>query len=383
MFEFATATRIIFGAGTLHKVGPIAAEMGHCALVVTGRNIKRARPLLDELEEQGLKSVDFRAVEEPNTLVVSEATELARKTGCDLVVGFGGGSALDAGKAVAALLGNGGVPEDYLEIVGKGKQLTRPSAPYIAIPTTSGTGSEVTRNAVLVSPEQKIKASMRSPLMLPRLALVDPELTHDLPPETTASTGLDALTQLIEPYTSNRANPITDALCSDGMRRVSRSLVRAFRHGHDASAREDMALASLFGGLALANAGLGIVHGIAGPVGGRFAAPHGAVCARILPHAMEVNIAALAKRMPHSEAIRCYDEVARYLTNSETSTAGDGVTWVKELCRSLHIPPLASYGVTLEDLPGLVEGAILASSTKGNAVPLTKDEIRQILMRAL
>jgi alcohol dehydrogenase class IV len=191
------------------------------------------------------------------------------------------------------------------------------------------------------------------------------------------------LTQLIEPYTSNRANPITDTLCREGMSRVSRSLVRAFKHGHDASAREDMALASLFGGLALANAGLGIVHGIAGPLGGKFAAPHGAVCARILPHAMEVNIAALEKRLPNSEAIRRYDEVARCLTDSETSKAGDGVRWVKELCESLQIPSLTSYGVAPEDLPGLVESALLASSTKGNAVPLTRDEIQQILVRAL
>lgn len=367
----------------LHQVAPIAAEIGRHALVVTGHTTRRAGPLLDELATRGVDSVTFPVAGEPTTAVVREATERARNVGCDLVIGFGGGSALDAGKAVAALLSNGGDPEDYLEVIGKGKQLTRPSAPYIAIPTTAGTGSEVTRNAVLASPEHRVKVSMRSSLMLPRLALVDPELTYDLPPQITATTGLDALAQLIEPYTSNRANPITDALCREGMCRVARSLARAFEHGDDTAAREDMALASLIGGLALANAGLGIVHGIADPVGGKFSAPHGAICSSLLPYAMEINITALHKRLPRSEALTRYDEIARNLTGSENSNASDGVTRVKELCELLRIPSLASYGVSPEDLPELIERAAVASSTKGNPIQLTKDEIQQILARAL
>lgn len=219
--------------------------------------------------------------------------------------------------------------------------------------------------------------------MLPRVALVDPELMYGLPPEITASTGLDAFTQLVEPYTSSRANPITDALCRDGIRRVARSLARAFEHGDDAAAREDMALASLFGGLALANAGLGIVHGIAGPIGGTFSAPHGAICARLLPYAMEVNIAAMQKRLPNSEALRRYDEIARTLTGSGTAKAGDGVEWVKELCGTFRIPSLASYRMSVEDFPELIESAERASSTKGNPVQLTKDEMLKILSRAL
>ena len=357
--------------------------MGQRALVVTGRTSERAGPLLDELAMQGIATVTFPVVGEPTTATVREATELARKEGCHLVIGFGGGSTLDAGKAIAALLTNEGDPEDYLEVIGKGKQLTQPSAPCIAIPTTAGTGSEVTRNAVLGSPEHGVKVSMRSSLMLPRVALVDPKLMYGLPPEITASTGLDALTQLVEPYTSSRANPITDALCRDGIRRVGRSLARAFEHGDDAAAREDMALASLFGGLALANAGLGIVHGIAGPIGGKFSAPHGAICARLLPYAMEVNIAAMQKRLPNSEALRRYDEIARTLTGSGTAKAGDGMEWVKELCGTFRIPSLASYGMSVEDFPELIESAERASSTKGNPVQLTKDEMLKILSRAL
>ena len=382
-FEFATATRIIFGAGTLREVGPIAAEMGRRALVVTGRTPARARPVLDALAAQGVDTITFSVAGEPTTEVVRLGTQRARETDCDLVIGFGGGSALDSGKAIAALLTNGGDPLDYLEVIGKGKPLTQPSAPCIAIPTTAGTGAEVTRNAVLRSPEHRVKVSLRSPLMLPRLALVDPELTHSMPPKVTASTGLDALTQVMEPYVSNKANPLTDALCREGMRRAARSLRRAYEHGDDAAAREDMALASLFGGLALANAKLGAVHGFAGPIGGMFPAPHGAVCAALLPHVMTINVRALQERSPESAALHRYDEIARILTGNERATANDGVAWVQELCQALHVPSLASYGVTEEDFPVLIEKASVASSMKGNPIMLTPDEMREILMRAL
>ncbi|MBC7264969.1 MAG: iron-containing alcohol dehydrogenase [Chloroflexi bacterium] len=393
-FEFATATRIIFGAGTLREVGPIAAGMGRRALVVTGRRTERAAPLLALLAEagfdirretnKGLKPlVVFPVAGEPTTEIVRQGTQYAREAGCDLVIGFGGGSVLDTGKAIAALLTNGGDPLDYLEVIGRGQPLTQPSAPYIAIPTTAGTGSEVTRNAVLASPEHRVKVSLRSPLMLPRLALVDPELTYSLPPDVTASTGLDALTQLIEPFVSNRANPMTDAVCRDGMRRAARSLRRAYEHGDDTAAREDMALASLFGGLALANAGLGAAHGFAGPIGGMFPAPHGAVCARLLPHVMAVNVRALRERLPEGEALRRYDEVARILTGNAKATASDGVAWVQELCGALKVPPLSSYGVTSADLPDLIEKGRVASSMRGNPIQLTTEEMREILERAL
>ena len=276
-FEFATATRVIFGAGVLREVGPLGSEMGHRALVVMGRSVERAAPLLDVLTAEGMGLVTFSVVGEPTTEVAREGTEQARQAACDLVIGFGGGSALDTGKAIAALLTNGGDPLDYLEVIGKGRPLTQPCAPYIAIPTTAGTGAEVTRNAVLLSPEHRVKVSLRSPLMLPRLALVDPELTVSLPPETTATTGLDAMTQVMEPFVSNKANPLTDALCREGMRCAARSLRRAYEHGDDPVARADMALVSLFGGLALANAKLGAVHGFAGPLGGMFPGPHGAI----------------------------------------------------------------------------------------------------------
>jgi alcohol dehydrogenase class IV len=380
-FEFATAARIIFGAGTLRGIGPPAAEMGSRALVVTGRTPERAQPLLDLLAAQEIEAVTFSVAGEPTTEVVRLGTQRAQDTECDLVIGFGGGSALDTGKAIAALLTNGGDPDDYLEVVGRGQPITRTSAPYIAIPTTAGTGAEVTRNAVLLWPEHRVKVSLRSPLMLPRLALVDPDLTHSMSPEVTASTGLDALTQVMEPYVSNRANPLTDALCREGMRRAARSLRKAYKHGDDAAAREDMALTSLFGGLALANAGLGAVHGFAGPIGGMFPGPHGAVCACLLPHVMAINVRALRERAPESEALRRYDEIARIMTGNERATADNGVAWVEELCRALQVSSLASYGETEDDFPMLIEKASVASSMKGNPIALTPDEMREILTR--
>jgi alcohol dehydrogenase class IV len=296
---------------------------------------------------------------------------------------MGGGSAIDAGKAIAALLTNPGDLLDYLEVIGQGRNLTVAPAPFIAAPTTAGTGAEVTRNAVLASPEHRVKASLRSPLMLARLAVVDPELTLDLPPAVTASTGLDALTQLIEPYVSVRANAMTDMFCREGMRRAASALARAFEQGRDLDARTDMALASLLGGLALANAGLGAAHGFAAPVGGMFDAPHGAVCAVLLPHVMDVNIRALRARDPEGEALRRYEIVACTLTGRPDAAPEDGVAWVSEICHRLHVPPLASYGLRAEDVPAVVDSAARASSMKGNPITLTPEELREVLTRAM
>jgi alcohol dehydrogenase class IV len=300
-----------------------------------------------------------------------------------LVIGFGGGSALDAGKAIAAMLTNDGDVLDYLEVIGGGKPLVRSPAPLLAIPTTAGTGAEVTRNAVLSSPEHRLKVSLRSPLMLPKVALVDPELTRDLPPALTASTGLDALTQLIEPYVSSRANPMTDALCMEGIGRVARSLRAAFENGRNASAREDMALASLFGGLALANAGLGAVHGLAGVIGGMFNAPHGAICAALLPQVMAANLAALGSRDSTNPALPRYEEVARLLTGRSSATASDGVGWVARLVSDLQIPMLGAYGLKSQHVTNLVEKAKNASSMKANPIVLTREELAAVVERAI
>ncbi len=382
-FEFATAGRIIFGLDSLGDFGAIAAEFGKQALVVHGSNPARARPLLAIMEAAGIKYSCFELRGEPTVGQISEGVKQARLAGSDLVLGFGGGSVIDSAKAIAGLATNPGAIFDYLEVIGKGKQLSASALPCVAIPTTSGTGAEVTRNSVLASPEHQVKVSLRSPFLLPRLAIVDPKLTCDLPSSVTASTGLDALTQVIEPYVSSRANPVTDGFCSEGMSRVARSLRRAFEQGQDLKAREDMAFASLLGGLSLANAGLGAVHGFAAPIGGMFHAPHGAVCAALLPHVMRINLRALRSRQADSESLRRYDSVAKLLTGSQTATAIDGSDWVSELCQALKIPGLRAYGVTEADSVAVVEKAAKASSMKANPVVLTNEELSEAFQAAL
>ena len=317
---------------------------------------------------------------EPTVASAREAAARARDARCDLVIGFGGGSVIDLAKAAAALMTNPGDPLDYLEVIGKGMPLIERPAPCIAIPTTAGTGAEVTKNAVLASPEHRVKVSMRHPLMIPDLAVVDPECTLSMPPAITASTGLDALTQLLEAFVSCKATPVTDGFCREGLPRAVRSLRRAFEHGSDLEAREDMALASLFGGLALANAGLGAVHGFAGPLGGRFNAPHGIVCAALLPHVMKTNLKALRQRAPDSPGLARLQEFAR-LTGG--TTAEEGIEWLATLCRDLQVPSLSSLGVSEEDFPVLVENGQQASSMKGNPLALTTAELSQILRAAL
>ena len=377
-FEFATATRIVFGEGASREVAPLAATLGRRPLVVTGATADRTAPLV-----ASLKAAALAVAGEPTIDFVRQGAAFARAEGCDVVIAIGGGSAIDAGKALAAMLTNPGDPMDYLEVIGAGKPLERASAPFIAIPTTAGTGSEVTRNAVLASPAARVKASLRSASMLPRVALVDPELTWGLPRSVTASTGLDALTQLIEPYVSVRANPMTDLFCVEGIRRAAGALPRAWEDGAGRDARADMAWASLLGGLSLANAALGAVHGFAAPVGGMFPAPHGAVCAAMLPHAIEINIRALRERSPASQALRRYEEVARLVTGRPHATADEGAEWIAQLVRKLEIPPLRTYGVTEGDIPVLVEKAAKASSMKGNPIVLTEEELREIIVQAI
>ena len=382
-FEFATSNRIVFGAGTLSEAATAAASFGRRALIVTGRNQDRASKLLELLSSQGIHPTLFAIPSEPTVEGVQRGAAQARGDGSDVIIGFGGGAALDGAKAIAALLTNPGDPFEYLEVVGRGAPLPHPAAPCIGIPTTAGTGSEVTRNAVLASPAHRVKVSLRSPHMLPRLALVDPELTYELPPAITATTGLDALTQLIEPYLSSRANPLTDALCVEGIRRAAGALRRAVEQGHDVAARRDLALASLYGGLALANAGLGAVHGFAGPIGGMFPAPHGAVCAALLPHVLEINLHALRARAPGSVPLQRLGEIGRLLTGQPQADAPDAIRWLRELVTSWQIPSLSTYGIRATDVPDLVTAAEKASSMKANPIPLTRAELTHCLEAAL
>ncbi len=381
-FEFATATEVVFGRGSFESLAARVGSLGRRALVVTGSDPSRSG-VLERLKEAGVTSTPFRVSAEPTTGVASEGVGCARDADCDVVVGVGGGSVLDGAKAIAALLTNGGEPLDYLEVIGAGRKIERASAPFVAVPTTSGTGSEVTRNAVLASPEHKVKVSLRSVLMLPRLALLDPALTLSVPPAVTASTGLDALTQVLEPFVSSRANPVTDALCRDGLSRAARSLQRAYEDGGDGDAREDMALVSLYGGMALANAGLGAVHGFAGPLGGMLGAPHGALCARLLPGVIAANIRALRERAAGSPVLTRYAEVARLLTGRPDAAPEDAAVWVGELGEALAVPGLSAHGLGSADLETAMAQSRKASSMKGNPIELTDTELHRILEDAL
>jgi alcohol dehydrogenase class IV len=382
-FEFSTAKPVVFGTGTVAQVGANAKNFGRHALVVTGKNPRRAEKLLASLSASDIAATTFPVSGEPDIATVKNGVTLAKQEQCDLVIAIGGGSVIDAGKAIAAMLTNAGEVLDYLEIIGRGQALTKRSAPFIAIPTTAGTGAEVTRNAVLASPEHRVKVSLRSPHMLPLVAVIDPELTYDLPPALTASTGLDALTQLIEPYVCLRANPMTDGFCEQGIFRAARALREAVFNGQNKSAREDMALASLFGGLALANAGLGAVHGFAGPISGMFPAPHGAVCAALLPHVMAANLRALRERDLQNSALARYDKVAVMLTGRQNATADAGVEWVQKLVADLPISKLGAYGIGEKHVADIVAKAANASSMKANPIALTPDELAQTLRLAL
>ncbi|SRR6266568_2879132 len=385
-FEFATAQQILFGRGTTAQLPVIAARYAlHRCVVVTGKTPSRVQSVIDLLTQAGIGVVTLPVPSEPSIPLLREAVVQAIESKCDGVIAIGGGSVIDTGKAIAALMRNTDDLFEYLEVIGKGRALQHSSAPCIAVPTTSGTGAEVTRNAVLFSPEHAVKVSLRSATMLPVAAIVDPDLTRELAPQTTAWSGMDALTQLIEPYVSLRANPLTDSLCLQAIPLAARALPRAFHDGTDMQARTEMSLASLFGGMSLANSGLGVVHGFAGPLGGMFKAPHGAVCAAILPHGMAANIAHLkvADGKNAAATLDRYRTVARCLTGSSTAEPEDGVSFVQNLSREFGIPPLSSFGMSATDAEQVVEKSARASSMKANPVVLSSEELKDVFLRSL
>lgn len=381
-FEFATSTRIIFENGSFKKVPGLVNNFGNKVLIVSGKNKNRARQLSESLSEKNIQSEIFSIHSEPTISDIETGAELARKTLCNVVAGIGGGSVVDSAKAIAALVPNQGELTDYLEIIGKGRKLENAPLPFIAIPTTAGTGAEVTKNSVIKSIEQSVKVSLRSDLMYPRLAVIDPELTLTMSPEITATTGIDALTHLLESFVSIQSNPFIDMLCREGMKRISASLEKAFMDGSNLESRENMALASMLGGMALANVKLGAVHGFAGPLGGMFNIPHGAVCACLLPAVMEINIETLKKQNKNSQLSK-YTETARILTGNQSATAEDGMIWIKKTVKKLQIPSLSDFQLSPEIFPELIEKAKNSSSMKGNPVVLDNQQLNEILIKSL
>ena len=379
-FEFATAGRIVVGAGRSAELPGVLAGLGSRVLVCTGADPARHENLLAGL---GLPAAVFGVEGEPTAELARAGAAAAREHGADMIVAIGGGSVIDLGKAVAMLLANGGDPLDYLEVVGSGQKVTRPAVPCVAVPTTAGTGAEVTANAVLAVPEHRLKASLRSPLMIPRVALVDPELTVSCPPPVTAASGLDALTQCLEPFVSVRATPLTDGLAREGLRRAATGLRAAHADGGDLAARTDMAMCALLGGMALANAKLGAVHGLAGVIGGTADVPHGMACAALLAPVIEANVRTLRSAVPGSPVLDRYAEAAQLLTGKPGASVEDGLAWIGETVSLLGVPGLAVFGLGPGQAGDIAATAMTSSSMQGNPVPLTQGQLTAVVLEAL
>jgi alcohol dehydrogenase class IV len=382
-YEFATSRHIVFGTGSLSEIGSELKELGHSALLVIGANPERASKLVPILEDLKITTNLYQVIGEPTVKAIKEGIGMAMKTGCDMVIGIGGGSALDAGKAIAIMVNNENDLLDYLEVIGKNQAIKKPGLPYVAIPTTAGTGTEVTRNAVILAPEQRVKVSLRSQYMIPTLAVVDPTLSYSMSPETTASTGLDALTQLIEPFVCNKPNVFVDAFCREGILRISRSIKKAYKNGLDLEARLDMSLASLFSGIALANAKLGAVHGIAGPFGGMYSAPHGMICACLLPHIIQLNVELLRNKNQDTQALERYKLISQWVTGNDRADLDEGIAWFYNLNKELNIPNLAMLGINENEIDLIVEKSMHSSSMKGNPVDLAYQDVYEVLVRAM
>ena len=380
--DFATAGRVLFGWGKIYQLAELISAWGKNAFLVRGKSKSYGQPFYAELEKAGVNITEYSVSSEPEANTISEAVSLARNKGCEFVIAFGGGSVIDTGKAVSALLTNEGDLLDYLEVIGKGLPLKYPSAHFIAMPTTSGTGSEVTKNAVINVPEKKVKVSIRSNFLLPSIALVDPQFTTKLPAEITASSGMDAFIQVIEPYVCNAPNAMVDMFCKDAIPRAASALPRAYKNGRDIEARINMSWVSLMGGLSLANAKLGAVHGFAGPIGGMYHSPHGAICAALLTAVIKVNCELLAKSSDGDVILKRYIEVFRWVTGSEHASIKDGIQWFDELCKALNIQPLRKFGVQRSDFEEIIEKSSRSSSMRGNPVQLGAREMSRILEMA-
>lgn len=381
MFEFASVGRIVFGRGAVARLGEIASPLGRRALIVANGSEALIVRVREMLAQAGVHASAVRQKGEPTVEDIDRAVDVARREACDMVVGLGGGSAIDAAKAVAGMLTNGGSLLDYLEVVGKGQKISKLAAPWIAIPCTAGTGAEVTKNAVIGYPPKRMKASIRSELLLARVAVVDPELGVGVPPEVTARTGMDALCQLIEGYTSSGANAMTDALAVEGIRRAGRSLKRAYVQGDDVEAREDMAMAALLSGMVLANAGLGAAHGLAAPLGASFPVPHGTACAVLLPPVMATNAAALRKADGRHPVLDRYAAVGEMLTGRRS--VEEGIAFVRGLVGEMGIPGLRRFGIAEQGFGGVVALAQKSSSMRFNPVRLTDDALHEVLGAAM
>ena len=389
-FDYYGVPRIVFGRGQFARAGELAAGLGGPAFFISspggagGGALERLREML---AAAGVRSAGLPHRGEPTISAVDRLTEAARREGANLLIAIGGGSVIDSAKAVSGLLTNGGSAQDYMETVGAGRKVAKPGIPWIAIPTTAGTGAEVTRNAVVASPQKHFKASIRSEHLLARVALVDPDLSAGAPPEVTAATGMDALSQLIESYTSTGAEPMTDALARAGIPLAARCLPRAYRDGGDLEAREGMALAALWSGICLTNTSLGAVHGIAAPLGACIPAPHGAICAALLSPVIAANVRALRAQSSGHPALARYADIGRAMAEDPALPDAQAIAACIErtgrLAREVGVTSLGRFGLTREIIPGVATLACRSNSIRANPVKLSEEALAAAMVAAL
>lgn len=372
-FSFLTAHKIVFKQNAILELKDHIDSLGTNFMIVVDpffADSPTMEQVKKQMDEMGKKcTVYSKVASEPTVEQVDEVAGIAIENGCDAVMSIGGGSNIDVGKAVAALITNGTPAIDYMEYVGKGKKVTKEPVPFIAVPTTSGTGSEVTKNAVLGSSVQTFKRSMRSDMMIANLSIIDPVLSAGCPKKVTANSGIDAMTHLIEAYTTWRATPISDGLALKGIELAGKYLQRAYDDGSDMEAREGMAAASLMGGMAFANSGLGAAHGIGMAVGIAYHVPHGEACGILLPHVMKLNAPAVTERMARvGEALTG----KRYASDEEAAQAA--VDFVFALTKHMEIKPdFRHLNIPDEAIPGLAK-ASFGTSMSSNPVQLSQEE---------
>ena len=376
-FAFATADMIRFGRGEAMRSVPALAALGQAVLLVTGATPTRASWLKDALEGQGVAVTEFTVGKEPDVALVEAGVALARDIQAQAVIAIGGGAVVDAGKAIAALTPATRPMLDHLEVVGKGLPLDVAPLPFAALPSTAGTGAEVTKNAVIAVPEAQRKVSLRDPRMLPSLAIIDPALTDNCPRGVTLASGLDAITQVIEPYISSRANPLTDAICRDA---IPKGLIaiQKIMAGEDPDARDALAWVSLCGGLALANSGLGVVHGLAGPLGGLSTAAHGAICGALLPHGLRAN----AEVGDDPVLTTRIAEVQGWIAQAIGGTPEDAFDTLHAWSRTAGLPGLDAQGITDAARAKAAKDAASSSSMKANPVALNETQLLELMERA-
>ncbi|MGR5387780.1 iron-containing alcohol dehydrogenase [Vibrio crassostreae] len=377
MFQFMTSTKIIFGDGALSASLSLFNQYGYSVLLVTGNTLERTSIVTDYLDAQSMRYQHIAVSGEPNIKMVEEAATSARRFKPDMVVAMGGGSAIDMGKALAAVLPNQGNLYDYVEVVGRNVPLKTKPLPFIAIPTTASTGAEVTKNAVLKSGQDQVKVSLRSPDMLADVAIVDPILTHGTSLYLSGRGAMDAFTHLMEAYVCGEPNPLTDMICEEGLRKLSSSVIQACIY-NESQARSDLAFASMLGGMAITNAKLGAAHGLASALGGKISAPHSVITARLAPFVMLENIA-VAKEQQRSDILVRYQRIAQIVTGNVKAKEEEAISWLSEVLDTLKLPSLLEFGVCEAQFDEVSADALKSVAIKGNPLPLNQERLVHIL----